>query len=170
MFLVVFTEVQKFSSVWLFLLLAIVVIVLIRGFVAIVIAQDSKKIKLLLLSIFLLPIGLTVLTLCMQLQTRIDASGIYYRFYPVHIHEHKIDWSNVDSAYVCTYRPVAEYGGWGIRRGCNGRAYNAAGDQGLQIVFKNGKRLLLGTQKPQEIKEALSSLTKEGAAASVKTK
>jgi hypothetical protein len=44
-----------------------------------------------------------------------------------------------------------EYGGWGIRYSWNGIAYNTKGNMGLQIVMNTGKRILIGTQKPEEL-------------------
>jgi hypothetical protein len=40
------------------------------------------------------------------------------------------------------------------------RAFNATGNIGLQLVFKDGKKLLIGTQKPAEIEAVLASLGK----------
>ena len=62
------------------------------------------------------------------------------------------------SVYTRTYSPMREYGGWGIRFGKSGKAYNIKGDEGLQLVFKNGKRLLIGSQKSQELAQAVDSI------------
>lgn len=40
-----------------------------------------------------------------------------------------------------------DYGGWGIRYGRKGKAFNVFGSRGLQLEFTNGKRLLIGSQK-----------------------
>lgn len=74
----------------------------------------------------------------------------------------KIDWGNVDSVYIREYRPLKEYGGWGIRDGSSGRAYNVSGDTGLQIIFKDKERLLIGTIKPGEMKQELEALSQAG--------
>jgi len=47
----------------------------------------------------------------------------------------------------------------GFRKG-SGKAYNMKGNQGAQLVFKNGKRLLIGSQKPDELAEAINSIMK----------
>ncbi len=36
--------------------------------------------------------------------------------------------------YARKYRPIREYGGWGIRYGWNGRAYSTSGNEGVQLV------------------------------------
>jgi hypothetical protein len=70
--------------------------------------------------------------------------------------------SNIAGAEARTYRPVREYGGWGVRwslRGLNAnRAYNVSGDQGVQLVLTNGDRVLIGTQRPTELEAAIVSI------------
>ena len=58
------------------------------------------------------------------------------------------------------YRPLIEYGGWGVRRGSKkyGTAYNVTGNIGLQFIFKNNKKLLLGTQRAESFKRALDKM------------
>jgi hypothetical protein len=93
----------------------------------------------------------------MRLITRITTEGIYVRFIPFHFKEQFYSWDSIESAQVRTYDPLSEYGGWGIKYGFNGqgKVYNIAGDQGLQLVFKSGEKLLIGTQKPVEIQAAV---------------
>ena len=56
------------------------------------------------------------------------------------------------------YSPIGDYGGWGLRGLAGNKAYNVWGSEGLQLVFKSGNRLLLGTQHPAELREALRGL------------
>jgi hypothetical protein len=59
---------------------------------------------------------------------------------------------------VRAYDPLGEYGGWGLKGSSGNRALNIAGDQGLQLELQNGQRLLLGTQRPAEVTQALHQL------------
>jgi hypothetical protein len=63
-------------------------------------------------------------------------------------------------SYVRQYSPIAEYGGWGLRLGLfgKGQAYNVSGDKGLQLEFTTGQRLLIGTNKPEELNTVLLSI------------
>ena len=63
--------------------------------------------------------------------------------------------SDIEKMEVITYRPIIDYGGWGVRFGRKGMAYNVSGNIGLLISRKNGKTILIGTQKPDEMKEKL---------------
>jgi hypothetical protein len=37
-------------------------------------------------------------------------------------------------------------------------AYNISGDKGLQLEFTDNKKLLIGTNKPEELNEVLSKI------------
>jgi hypothetical protein len=102
-----------------------------------------------------------VFVLMMKLETRLDAHGISFRFFPLHRKWQKYSWAEVERAWVRKYRPIAEYGGWGVRGlpGANSRAYSMSGDYGIQVVLKNGKRLLVGTQNVLEAQQALERLS-----------
>jgi hypothetical protein len=71
---------------------------------------------------------------------------------------HSQPWTDIEQAYVRAYDPLSEYGGWGLKGTRYNRAFNISGDQGLQLVLHDGNRLLLGTQRPTEITQALSQL------------
>ena len=76
-----------------------------------------------------------------------------------HLKEIFIAWDQLDECYLRTYSPLGEYGGWGIKYGLGGagKVYNVSGNQGLQLVFKDGARLLIGTKKPQELQRGARS-------------
>lgn len=71
----------------------------------------------------------------------------------------RIPLKNVVRAYYRAYNPIHEYGGWGIRTGRNGRAFNMRGNEGVQLVLASGKRVLVGSQRPDELAQAIQSLT-----------
>ena len=50
---------------------------------------------------------------------------------------------------------MREFGGWGIRVSRNGRAYNASGNTGVQLVLADGSHILIGTQRAEELLAAL---------------
>ncbi|HEX8202518.1 MAG TPA: hypothetical protein VF590_18720 [Isosphaeraceae bacterium] len=57
---------------------------------------------------------------------------------------------------VVHYRPIADHGGWGIRRGRDGeRVLTARGDRGVRLHLADGSRLLIGSQRPEELAAVL---------------
>ena len=100
------------------------------------------------------------LFLTCRLETIIKKDGIYVRFFPFHLKFRRYYWDSITRAYVRQYSPLMEYGGWGLRFGIFGRgtAFNVSGNKGLQLEFPDHKRLLIGTNKPHELTEALKKL------------
>jgi hypothetical protein len=94
-----------------------------------------------------------------KLITCIDMQEIRLRFPPFFSKEKIIPVETIEKMVVRKYNPIMEYGGWGIRLGWKGRAYNVRGNFGLQLYFKNGKRLLVGTQKPEQVKWAIKKIS-----------
>lgn len=97
----------------------------------------------------------------MKLTTEIDQHGIRVKFFPFHSHFKTYSWDEIKTVEVSVYKPLWEYGGWGIRYGFKGMAYNMEGNMGLKIAFKNRKHLLIGTQKPEELKAAITLIAPE---------
>ncbi|MEY3982700.1 MAG: hypothetical protein RL160_257 [Bacteroidota bacterium] len=104
-----------------------------------------------------------VFVFVMKLETKLTAAGISFRYFPLNRRWQKIDWTEVERAWVRKYRPIAEYGGWGIRGlpGARSRAYSMSGDYGIQLVLKNGKRILVGTQNALEAEQILERLSEQ---------
>jgi hypothetical protein len=92
------------------------------------------------------------------LNTEIYTDGIYVRFRPFHSKPRFYPWSEIAHCEVRKYKPLLEYGGWGIRKGFGGTAFNVRGNMGLQLVIKGGKRVLIGTQKATELAGVLKSI------------
>jgi hypothetical protein len=90
----------------------------------------------------------------MKLSVRVDDEALHIRFFPL-VKRH-IRLEEIARWEARTYRPLLEYGGWGIRCGWKGMAYNVSGNRGVQLELANGKRLLIGSQRPEELAEAIS--------------
>lgn len=66
-------------------------------------------------------------------------------------------WKSIQSAYVRTYKPLSEYGGWGIKGSRTNRAYNISGNKGLQLVFTD-KKVLIGSNQTDKLNSYLLTL------------
>jgi hypothetical protein len=65
---------------------------------------------------------------------------------------------------VVTYRPIADYGFWGIRVGRDGeKAFIARGNRGVRIELNDGTRLLIGSQRPEVLASVLDRALRPGA-------
>jgi hypothetical protein len=96
----------------------------------------------------------------MHLIIEIRQDGIWFRYPPLSGKWAVVKKEEIERFEVKIYKPVIEYGGWGIRGNSKNKAYNVSGNNGLQIYLKNGKKILLGTQKKQAINYAMEILMK----------
>ncbi len=49
-----------------------------------------------------------------------------------------------------------ESGGWGVHLTMSGMAYNTSGNDGVFFTLTNGRKILVGTQRPQEFAAAVA--------------
>ena len=161
---VLFTEKQKFRQIWLIILLIGITGVMVWGFIQQIFLGipfgNNPAPNWMMYLLVLLPLSIFGFFFSLTLHTRVDKNGISFRFFPIHRKDRFIKWESVRQVYVRKYKPIAEYGGWGFRRGKSGFAYNTAGNLGLQILLVDGKKILIGTRKPDELKMSLKKLGK----------
>ncbi len=93
-----------------------------------------------------------------KLVIEVRADGLYVRFFPLHLSFRRIPLANVTRCEAVTYRPVRDYGGWGIKGGRGCRAYTASGNRGVRIDYADGSHLLIGSQRPDELAQAVHRL------------
>jgi hypothetical protein len=165
-----FEESQRFNQPWIWILLSAVSVSVLFGLaigtyeelrISDNLAESSMTnaglILTLIFTTFILA-GVWTLILSTRLETKVDPKGIYYRFNPFISAWKFIPKEELEYYEVKKYKPILHYGGWGYRIGIKGRALNVRGNMGLDIKMKDGKKLLLGTQKPTELKMAIERL------------
>ena len=144
----IFKEEQSFRQTWLIVVLIIASIVP----VAMMIKKYLKADTTLSTQEFLITIGVILLSISLifffKLTTKIDEVGIHYQFFPLHFKVKTIPWNTISKAYVRKYQPISEFGGWGLRGGFffnkgKEKAVNVSGDIGIQLILKNGEKLLI---------------------------
>ena len=74
--------------------------------------------------------------------------GVFYRT--------QVPVAEIRQAEAVEYRPIAEYGGWGIRGFGKKRALNARGNRGVLLTRMDGSTLMIGSQEPRRLLEALA--------------
>lgn len=143
-----FKEVQKFTQWWLWLILIAVALIPVYGIYKQIFQGEAFGGKPIsdsgLITATVVTFGILLLFGFFKLQTQIDQTYIQIKFFP--FVTKKIAWSEVKSSQVVKYGFV----GYGIRMFTEyGTVYNTKGNKGLAIELKNGKKLLVGTQKNQ---------------------
>jgi hypothetical protein len=159
----IFREEQRFAQPWLWaLLLGGLAVSLATAYPLVVKLQQracpvplSVWLSLAFPSAFmLLIVSLFALT---RMATEVRPEGIAVSFRPLQFRPKLIPYTDIVRHEAVAYRPILEYGGWGIRRGRNGYAYNVSGNRGLLLTLKGGKTFLIGSQQPERLKAAVDS-------------
>ncbi len=158
---ILFTEKQRFTQWWLWVLLAGVNGLLVFAVFYQVVAGRPFGSKPIGNAGLLFTAGsvllLTALFRSFRLDTAITLAGIQVRFRPFHTTALFYPWSGLSQCYLRAYSPLKEYGGWGLRYSPfgGGTAFNVSGNQGLQLVTTDGKKILIGTRRPAAIAAVL---------------
>ncbi len=154
-----FTETQKFTQWWLWLLLLGIAYLPINGiYHQLYLGEEygSKPMSDLGLIVFSIFVFLLIAFFYfLQLKTEITSEEITMKFFP--LATKKVKWEEVSEAKIVNYGFV---GGWGVRLWTPyGTVYNTKGKIGLAIELKNGSKFLIGTQKETELKSVLKEIT-----------
>jgi hypothetical protein len=161
---ILFTESQSFRQWWLWLLLLGASVPLFYGLVSQLLMDrpvgDHPISNAGLLALSAAIILVIILFYLLRLDTLVKEDGIYVRFFPFRPKYRYFAWDKMTDVYIRKYSPIWEYGGWGYRIGIfgKGKAMNVSGNTGLQLVFKDGSKLLIGTGKAEELKQVLRGL------------
>ncbi len=154
-----FREEQRFRQPWLWLIVLGTAGTAWYGAAAQLLGRpfgDRPAADGLLLAVWLaVGVGLPLFFRALRLVTVVDAGGVHFRFVPFHLAARVLPPGYVAGYAARRYKPLREYGGWGIRSGRGGDAYNVSGETGVQFVLAGGKKLLIGTQRPAEFVAAL---------------
>lgn len=163
----IYREIQKFNRVLLFFALFFVDAATIGVCVQLYFSGNFSNEKGMMNVIVVIALNIllcafvTVLFIGMRLITEVRSDGVYIRFVPFHFKFQRIGFDTIKNCEARTYRPLIEYGGWGIRyRGFNSKAYNISGNRGVQLVLNNDKRILIGSQRSDELAAAINDMMK----------
>lgn len=154
-----FSETQRFTQLWIWLLVLVVVAIGWWSFYEQIIrarpfGEHPAPDALVWVIFVLFGLALPVFFRSLKLVTEVHEDHVHIRYFP--LHSRTIFFSEMKSAAARTYRPIVEYGGWGIRWSpTNGMAYNVSGNKGVQLELTSGKRVLIGSQRADELERAL---------------
>jgi hypothetical protein len=153
---ILFEEIQQFTKAsvrdFIKVLFGIVFIALIVS----LILQKGKMTDYNRLLIIILPLLLVAnFILASKLIMQIRTDGIYVRFPPWQSKFSIYNWTDVAEIFVRDYGTMREFMGWGIRYAPGKMGYIVAGNSCIEIVFKNGNKVLITTQKANEINDVL---------------
>ncbi len=169
-----FEEAQQFRQPWLWALVgvtfsAIFVLLGWMTYTQLVLGHpvgnhptSDTGLAVLVAAVTTLNLGILALFFHARLDVAVDKQAVRVRFRPFHRKERVFPIASIVKAEAVTYRPVADYGGWGIRRGRAGWAYNVSGNRGVRLAFEDGKSLLIGSARADELASAIAAVKRRG--------
>ena len=159
----IFIETQKFKQTLVFSILFSVILLMTTLFLVQYYFHQkvgnnpiSNNGYLIIITIL---IFICVLFYFTKLQTQISETGIAYKFLPFNLSFIEFGWDEIESICIRNYDPLLEFGGWGFRYSLKyGVAVTTSGSVGIQMILKNKKRVLIGTQNESGVLIALKQI------------
>ena len=71
-----------------------------------------------------------------------------------------VPYSTIVRIEAVTYRPIREFGGWGVRGFGSKQAWTARGNRALVLHREDGSQLYVGSDHPERLAERLRGLAK----------
>jgi hypothetical protein len=103
---------------------------------------------------FAFGMGLPAFFLYTKLIVTVTDAAVEVRFRP--FLTRIIPLSDIEKIEARTYAPLGEYGGWGIRIWFGGtQAYNVSGNRGVELTLRDGRKLMIGSQRADELARAI---------------
>lgn len=153
-------EKQKFSNIWLWLLLLLInfwmLYAVIQQLIFKIPVGSNPAPDLGLVVAFLTTFSILVLFKIMYLKVLGNKTTLTIIFFPFVRKE--IPIKDIQRVEVVTYNSLMEYGGWGIRYGGQGWAYNVGGNHGLRITLHNGKSILVGIRNKEQFENYINTI------------
>jgi len=145
-----YREEQCFRQPWLMRLMAASILVAAWA------GQVTQAGAMAIMAAVALPAAIWVWLLSMTLITEVRPEGLYVRFkmlWPERI----IPYYQIVKVDAKRYRPIREYGGWGVRGIAPVKAFNVSGNRGVLLSLTDGQYLMIGSQRPDQLAAALQS-------------
>jgi hypothetical protein len=103
----------------------------------------------------LLLVGVLVLGV-LRMTTEVTPTDVRVWFGWIPLYRRAVSVTSIRRLEVVSFRPIADHAGWGIRMGRDGeRVLTARGNRGVRIELSDGTRLLIGSQRPEDLAIAL---------------
>ena len=153
-----FSETQRFNHPVFVAFLVLLTIYIVSKWMNVIYGSVSGDDANSLWGSFIVLLLIDSLFLITKLQTRINEKGVCIKFFPFHFSYVFYSWEDIEKIEVREYKPLREFGGWGIRFGSRGaKAFNTRGKVGIDILLKDGRKRLIGTQKGEDALAAINA-------------
>ena len=96
---------------------------------------------------------------------RVDHAGLLIHLGKVPLLHRRVSFEEIERLEVVRYRPIREFGGWGIRGWGKKKAWTARGDQAVRLHLTDERQLYVGSDVPYRLAERIRTIGGIGASA-----
>lgn len=158
----VFKESQGYVGTWVaYLIILLEVPVLILLSVLFYQAEDKGELGFALTLVVFIMGSVFLLIFNIKLQTRIDETGVAFKFTPFINQWRKFNPEQIRSVQVIRYSPITDYGGWGLKGNSKTKVFSILGDEGLLLDIGEKKKIMIGTARGKELREFVENWKEE---------
>ena len=127
------------------------------------IGGNRRELVLAVFAVLGLFVPLLVAAGLLRMTTEVTPTDVRVWFGFVPTYRRFIGISEIQKIEVVSYRPIRDYGGWGVRSGRDGeRVLNARGNRGVRLDLSDGSRILIGSQRPEVLAVAIERAIRPG--------
>jgi hypothetical protein len=105
--------------------------------------------------VLMVALGILFLMMFGGLRTTVTRDAVTVHFGTPGIRVLKLAVSDIEQVTVRPFRPLAEFGGYGIRVGRTSTGYFLKGGSGVELVPRSGRRRLIGSDEPHRLAEVI---------------
>jgi hypothetical protein len=120
--------------------------------------QKAWSIELLMGLIVGIGLVMFLVIFLLHMTTEVTPTDVRVWFGWVPVYRRIVPLGDVRRVGIVTFRPIADYGFWGIGSGRDGeRALIARGNRGVRLELADGSFLVIGSQRPEEFATTLEN-------------
>lgn len=96
------------------------------------------------------------------LTARVDTTGILVHLGSVPVLRRRVAFGEIKSVEVVRYRPIRDFGGWGIRGWGKKKAWTVSGNQAVRLRLTDERELYIGSDVPHRLAERVRTFGQVG--------
>ena len=116
--------------------------------------EETQGLPLWVYALLFLVLAILVGVLTVRMRTTVTAQEVTVRFGL--LGSVRVPLGEIARAEAVQYRPVRDYGGWGMRGFGRRRVVSARGSRGVLLHRRDGSTLMVGSMEPRRLLSALA--------------
>ena len=126
--------------------------------------EEGSALFRMAMTVGLLSFGLLMKLVFGGLTVLVQETRLFIHLGMVPLIKKKVLYEDILSLRPTTYRPLREFGGWGVRGYGPKQAWTASGSKALVLSLRSGNELYVGSDDPEQLEErVLQAMGRAGA-------